>query len=110
MQQHLANERTFLAWVRPAIAIMGVGFLVANMHYATDAPHTPNADMLANIIGLASVALGILTVLLALASYTKKTKSINDQTFRSSKVTLISIGILVIAIALVFSVYFLMLN
>jgi putative membrane protein len=25
---HAANERTFLAWVRPAIAIMAFGFLV----------------------------------------------------------------------------------
>ncbi|MDF2857771.1 MAG: hypothetical protein K0Q87_3622 [Neobacillus sp.] len=27
IQQHLANERTFLAWIRTAIAIIGVGFL-----------------------------------------------------------------------------------
>ncbi|MGR5908007.1 DUF202 domain-containing protein [Bacillus paranthracis] len=25
-QQHLANERTYLAWIRTAISITGVGF------------------------------------------------------------------------------------
>ncbi len=27
--QHLANERTFLAWLRTCIALMGLGFVVA---------------------------------------------------------------------------------
>ena len=28
-QQHLANERTFLSWLRTSIALMGLGFIVA---------------------------------------------------------------------------------
>ncbi len=28
-REHLANERTLLAWVRTAIALMGLGFVVA---------------------------------------------------------------------------------
>jgi uncharacterized membrane protein YidH (DUF202 family) len=28
---HVANERTFLAWVRTAIAVMAFGFLVAKL-------------------------------------------------------------------------------
>ncbi|QKY69367.1 YidH family protein [Lentibacillus sp. CBA3610] len=110
IQQHLANERTYLAWLRTAIAIMGVGFLVTNMHYVTDSPHSPETDMLANIVGLASVGLAIFTIVLALIGYTKKAKSINNQTFHSSKITLVLTGILVIVIALLFAAYFLMLN
>ncbi|EEM56327.1 hypothetical protein bthur0007_58400 [Bacillus thuringiensis serovar monterrey BGSC 4AJ1] len=34
MQQHLANERTYLAWLRTAISVFGLGFLVANLHLA----------------------------------------------------------------------------
>jgi putative membrane protein len=30
---HAANERTFLAWVRTAIAVMAFGFLVRNSIY-----------------------------------------------------------------------------
>lgn len=29
--EHLANERTFLAWVRTALALIGLGFVLARM-------------------------------------------------------------------------------
>jgi putative membrane protein len=29
VQQHLANQRTLLAWIRTSIALMGLGFVVA---------------------------------------------------------------------------------
>jgi len=28
-QQHLANQRTFLAWLRTAVALFGLGFVVS---------------------------------------------------------------------------------
>jgi putative membrane protein len=31
VRDHLANERTFLAWVRTALALIGVGFVLARM-------------------------------------------------------------------------------
>lgn len=33
-QQHLANERTYLAWIRTAISILGVAFLATSLHFA----------------------------------------------------------------------------
>ncbi|WP_082220443.1 YidH family protein [Domibacillus robiginosus] len=33
IQQHLANERTYLAWIRTSIAIIGIGFLISNLHF-----------------------------------------------------------------------------
>jgi putative membrane protein len=29
VREHLANQRTLLAWIRTAIALMGLGFVVA---------------------------------------------------------------------------------
>ncbi|MGD6801740.1 DUF202 domain-containing protein [Rossellomorea vietnamensis] len=107
IQQHLASERTFLAWIRTAIAIIGVGFLVTNLHFTMEDKLSPLSDLLANIIGLTSVGLGILTIIMALFGYIKKIDAINNQSFRTSRATIIALAVLVIVIALIFGTYFL---
>ncbi|MFC7060280.1 YidH family protein [Halobacillus seohaensis] len=106
MQQHMADERTFLAWIRTAIAIMGVGFLVTNLHFTVNTGLTGLGDFLANIIGIASVVLGVTTIIMVMFAYLKKTEAINNQSFRTPKYTTIFLGIFVIIIAVVFGVYF----
>jgi uncharacterized membrane protein YidH (DUF202 family) len=32
-QQHLANERTFLSWLRTCIALIGLGFIAARLGF-----------------------------------------------------------------------------
>ncbi|WP_328824188.1 YidH family protein [Metabacillus schmidteae] len=108
IQQHLANERTFLAWIRTAIAIIGVGFLVSNLHENMEPNLSQVSDYLANIIGISSVGVGILTIIMATIAYFRKYKSINDQTFRTPKITVITLGIFVIVIAFIFGIYFLL--
>ena len=109
IQQHLANERTFLAWIRTAIAIIGVGFLVTNLHFTMKSSLSPIGDFLANIIGLSSVGIGILTIIMATFACLKKINAINNQVFHTSKTTVIALGIFVIMIALTFGIYFIML-
>jgi putative membrane protein len=63
---HAANERTFLAWVRTAIAMMAFGFVIERfdlfLRYA--APLTaqqkiaPHGGAYANAAGLAFIVLG----------------------------------------------------
>lgn len=106
IQQHLANERTFLAWLRTAIAIIGVGFLVTNLHFNMKASLSPVGDLLANVIGFVSVVVGILTIVMAIIAYMRKINTINEQTYRTPKTTIIVLGIFVIMIALIFGVYF----
>ncbi|WP_338472943.1 DUF202 domain-containing protein [Niallia sp. XMNu-256] len=107
IQQHLANERTFLAWVRTAIAIIGVGFLVTNLHFTLKSSLSAASDLIATFIGLSSVGLGILTIILATASYFKKVKAINQQTFQTPKITVLALCIFIAMIALVLAFYFL---
>lgn len=109
IQQHLANERTFLAWIRTAIAIIGVGFLVSNLHENMGESNLSQfSNYLANIIGLSSVGIGILTIIMATIAYFKKYKAINEQTFRTPKITIVTLGIFVIVIAFIFCIYFLL--
>ncbi|KKK36332.1 hypothetical protein WQ57_19800 [Mesobacillus campisalis] len=106
IQQHLANERTFLAWIRTAIAIIGVGFLVTNLHYTMRQTLSPAGDLLATIIGLSSVGLGIITIILATVVYLKKINTINKQTFTASKKYIITLSVFIAFISLMFAVYF----
>lgn len=108
IQQHLANERTYLAWVRTAIAIIGVGFLVTNLHHSLPIPITAAEDFLATLIGLTSVGIGIITIIMATVAYFEKVKCINNQTFTSSKNFIITLSFIIIFIAALFSTYFLL--
>jgi putative membrane protein len=109
IQQHLANERTFLAWIRTAIAIIGVGFLVTNLHFTMRSSLSTVGDLLANAIGIASVGVGIITIIMATVVYFKKITTINEQTFTASKKYIITLSILIVVITLLFGIYFLML-
>ncbi|SDN21537.1 YidH family protein [Bacillus sp. OK048] len=108
IQQHLANERTFLAWIRTAIAIIGVGFLVTNLHFNMKESLSPVGDLLANMIGIASVGIGIITIIMATVVYLKKINTINNQTYTASKKYIITLSVLIIVIALLFGSYFLL--
>lgn len=108
IQQHLANERTYLAWIRTAIAIIGVGFLVTNLHFNMKASLSSVGDLLANAIGIVSVGVGIITIIMATVVYFKKITTINEQTFTASKKYIITLSILIVVITLLFGVYFLM--
>lgn len=76
---HAANERTFLAWVRTAIAIMAFGFLVERFDLfleiisPTLAHHTvsPGGQLVGNIAGLILIALGSGAIILAMMRFRK---------------------------------------
>ncbi|MBV8755329.1 MAG: DUF202 domain-containing protein [Hyphomicrobiales bacterium] len=82
---HAANERTFLAWVRTAIAVMAFGFLVekfdlfleiAARSAGTRAP--AGGQLLANVAGLALIALGGATMVLAIVRFRKTSLAIDS--------------------------------
>ena len=70
---HAANERTFLAWIRTAIAVMAFGFLVARFDlFLQIAGQTlarkalsPTGQLIGNVAGLILIALGAATIVLA---------------------------------------------
>src|SRR5271169_6274807 len=83
---HAANERTFLAWIRTAIAIMAFGFLVErfDLFLETVAPSlsgrilSPLGHRFGNIAGLALIAAGTTMVALAMARFIKIAKAIDS--------------------------------
>jgi putative membrane protein len=107
IQQHLANERTYLAWIRTSVTIIGVGFLITNLHFSTLSTSVFISDLLARIIGLASIVVGIILLIMATISYFTKGNDINQQTFRFSKIMVMFLSVSLILIFLVFGAYYL---
>lgn len=81
VRDHLANERTFLAWVRTGIALLGFGFLVAKLRFEL-APRTPGSLVGRATLGVLFVAAGMATVLFALVHYSSIRRSIDSGSFK----------------------------
>jgi putative membrane protein len=84
IQQHLANERTFLAWVRTSITVVGLGFLSAGLVFRTE-KYQLLEQRLAAFVGISSAILGSVIMFLAVQNYFVKQKGINEETFRSPR-------------------------
>jgi putative membrane protein len=84
---HAANERTFLAWVRTAIAVMAFGFLIErfDLFIRFAAPRiASNSDAVqgrnvADIAGLAFVLMGMAMIVLAAVRFFRTAEQIDAQ-------------------------------
>jgi putative membrane protein len=105
IEQHLANERTYLAWVRTAIAIIGIGFLAISLHFNTDIEMSYVSDSIAIVMSIGSVVTGMVMMIFATLNYFRKLKQINSQTFSPSRFLVINITILTMVITFLFLLY-----
>jgi putative membrane protein len=84
---HAANERTFLAWVRTAIAVMAFGFVIErfDLFLQIAAPQlaqrqlSAHSQVFANVAGLAFIAIGVAVIALAGVRFVKTTKDIESE-------------------------------
>ena len=110
----MANERTFLAWIRTSIGIMAFGFVVEKfalfmkqmaiiLGKTTMENTLPPSHGYSAIIGIFLVGLGTLLVLLVFVRYKKVEKQIDSDTFQPSSIldTLLTLAILAVGIFLV---------
>jgi putative membrane protein len=81
---HAANERTFLAWVRTAIAVMAFGFIIErfDLFLKVAAPQlserqlAAHGERFANWAGLAFIVIGVITIVIAGLRFTRTAKDI----------------------------------
>jgi putative membrane protein len=84
---HAANERTFLAWVRTAIAVMAFGFVIErfDLFLQLAAPQlalkqaAPHGQMIANMAGLAFIGIGVVMIVIAGFRLRKTAKDIETE-------------------------------
>jgi putative membrane protein len=105
---HLANERTFLAWVRTSIGIMAFGFVVVKfslfvkqLSLLLGKENIIHQKGYSAIMGIVLVAVGSVTSILAYVRYRVTEKQINNDEYRSSSL-LISILIALIFLISIF--------
>ena len=106
-RDHLANERTLLAWVRTSIAIVALGFVVARFgllirELGPKAPR-PTPVGLSTGFGVALVACGAILVLLATLRYRQAARAIDENTYEPSSrlILLLTGGFVVVAVLLI---------
>ena len=77
IRDHLANERTYLAWMRSAIALLGFGVLIVRIRILTPplAPRPPGAGWK---LGVAFTVVGLLMVALSALHYFGVRNDIED--------------------------------
>ena len=117
---HMANERTFLAWIRTSIGIMAFGFVVEKfslfvkqMAFIIEKSgySGPRIEGLttgrgySSILGIFLIGFGALMGVLSFIRYKKVERQIDDDTYEPSLILDLMITICIVSIALFFVVY-----
>ena len=108
---HLANERTFLAWVRTSIAIMGFGFVVVKFALfikqislvLNNKQTVLPGKGYSSHIGILLVAIGVFMAFYSYIRYRITEKQLSDGAYRPSFLPslLLTLAILIVGVLLV---------
>ena len=113
---HMANERTFLAWIRTSIGIMAFGFVVEKFALfikqmslvlgKTNIGSTlPPSHGYSAIVGIFLVGLGALMSLLAFVRYKTVERQIDEDTYKPSWLLDLLLTISVLAVGMFLVMY-----
>lgn len=91
-RDHLANERTFLAWVRTALGLVGLGVLLERLGAGSD-------QLVAMAAGVGFISFGGLTLVYAVSRYLWVARNLERGTFPVARrgPIVIAIGALLVA-------------
>jgi putative membrane protein len=101
VRDHLANERTYLAWLRTGMAMMGFGVVIAKLRYLflPEASTPPTASIVhVSNIGFLFAVIGLLIIMIAGCRYVVVQNQIRQKSYKSSKRTVVTLSIIVIAL------------
>lgn len=105
VRDHLANERTYLAWMRSAIALLGFGVVIVRLRYF-QIPQLPRPGT-GWKLGLLFSTIGLLTVLLSTLYYFAVRYAIDEDTYEPStrRVIFFSLTVTLLGAAVIYYVF-----
>ncbi|HZU11297.1 MAG TPA: DUF202 domain-containing protein [Chloroflexota bacterium] len=109
LRDHLANERTLLAWIRTGIALIALGFVVSKfsilirevsgVHVHTTAVHVGTA------IGILLVVGGLISTGLAIVNFERVRRGIEEGLITFSPVLANTVAVIVVIVGIVLAIY-----
>jgi putative membrane protein len=91
---HLANERTFLAWIRTGLATIAIGFVVERF-----------GPLLSSFFGVCLAALGVIMMIVALLEFLHNRHSIDAERFHPYASFPIILTILASLVGVILAIY-----
>ena len=112
---HLANERTFLAWVRTSISVIVFGFVVAKFgitlrqffRFENLDPHETGISL---ALGVSFMVVGILMAILAIWRYRSTRVQIEQADFRPANKIIYVVGAVTAGLGIMLVYYLLTTN
>ncbi|MBK1986941.1 DUF202 domain-containing protein [Sphaerospermopsis aphanizomenoides BCCUSP55] len=105
IRDHLANERTYLAWMRTAIALLGFGVVIVRLRVLQTplVPHLGTGWKL----GLVFSLVGLVTVWLSTTHYFAVRRDIEEDTYEPTDrwVILFSLAIMILGSGVVYFIF-----
>ena len=107
---HLANERTFLAWMRTSIGIMAFGFVVVKfslfvkqISLILGKENVIHSKGYSGIVGIILVAVGTVTAVLSYIRYRRSEKQLNEGYYQHSSllITVLTAFIFLVSVFLI---------
>jgi putative membrane protein len=113
--EYLANERTFLAWIRTSIAVISLGFVIARfgvwlreLAARIDPKIEARSTQFSLLIGVAMMAFGSALTLLAAWRYRGINRAIARGEFQADRGLVIIVAISVASLGVAMMVYLLL--
>ncbi|MBD1940166.1 DUF202 domain-containing protein [Microcoleus sp. FACHB-68] len=102
VREHQANERTYLAWMRTAIALMGFGVVIVRLR-TFDPPPVPGPGN-GWKLGLVFSLVGLMTVLLSTGHYFAVRRDIEEDTYEPADrwVILLSLAVILLGAGVIY--------
>lgn len=108
ISDHLANERTYLAWLRTGIAVIALGFVVAKFALIVKelVPSAPETSFhFSSYVGIILVLIGGAMELVALKRFTRNQERIKSGNYQPSRSIELTMSTTIFATSILLIIY-----